>query len=117
MIRPHRDDTCPMTNAPCRHCSIEKASGAVTLLKPDIHSGLLVRKADSFNVMELGARCNNDGKRWVEDLKVCPATLHPTKPWAPWKPAPVKKKWRVARGTPVVERQVPVSCGQQRLRV
>jgi len=103
-----------MTNAPCRHCSTEKASGAVTLLKPDIHSGMLVRKADSFNVMEIGARCNNDGRNWVEDMKVCPATLKPTKPWAPWKAA---RKWRVARGTPTTDRQVPVSCGQQRLRV
>lgn len=115
-MKPTHDDTCPMTNAPCRHCSIEKASGAVTLLKVDPYSGMLVRKADSFNVMEIGARCNNDGRHWVEDLKVCPATLKPTKPWAPWK-APRVKKWRVAHGMPITDRQVPVSCGQQRLKV
>lgn len=94
MIKSIIIETCPKTGEPCRHCSIEKATGSVTLLKPDIHSGMLVKKSESVNTMELGAWCNNDGRKWVDEVKVCPALLKPTKPWVPWK---VKRSYRKSK--------------------
>jgi hypothetical protein len=93
----------------CRHCSIEKASGKVTLLKKDIHNGMLVSRGESFNVMEVGAWCNNDGKHWVADLDRCPSRWDRANRVVP------QQVWAVSKTAPIVERQVPVVCGQQRL--
>ena len=108
-MKPVKYDTCPMTGEVCRHCSIERASGKVTLLKVDPYSGMLIKKGESFNVLEVGAWCNNDGNHWVADLKVCPMRLDVASR------SPPPQVWKIAKDTPIIERQVPVVCGQQTL--
>ena len=71
------DTVCPKTGSPCRHCSTE-----VTRMierTGDIVSGI----KRTVTEIPKGEFCNNDGKRFVQDLEACPVPAALAAPQVP----------------------------------
>lgn len=60
------DAVCPKSGGPCRHCSQEVTR--IIERTGDIVSGI----KRTVTEIPKGEFCNNDGKRFVRDLDVCP---------------------------------------------
>jgi hypothetical protein len=72
---------CPKIAGPCRHCS--DMTRRIVTRTGDILTG--IRR--TVEVQHLGEFCNNDGRRFVRDIPICPvflAILVPTAPFKPW---------------------------------
>lgn len=66
---------CPLDieDGPCRHCSDEVQKEVVRFgVIRDCEFGKAGQMGQKTRRIELGKFCNNDGRRYVKDLKVCP---------------------------------------------
>lgn len=69
---------CLLSGLKCRHCS-DEVERTVTRTGDSVKG---IHRTESAK--SLGQFCNNDGRTYVKDLAVCPATIKPSEPFTPW---------------------------------
>lgn len=81
-----QETICPLTGAGCRHASDEHERQIRYF--SDLKTG---NRGKKVVYVGKGVFCNNDGKTYAKDLKVCPSTILPERTWTPY--APNELEW------------------------
>lgn len=73
------DPVCPLTNAPCRHCSDEQQ---INIVRVGIIKTSKIERREMR--IRIGEFCNNDGRHFIRDILACPVPAALAVPKTPY---------------------------------